>query len=112
MLQDDDKVYIEDSAQIDVGFQSWSFVKAHPYATVKGAVIGKAKNGDDLPEREVTYALEFGEEFSGGIDCCGLTKPRCGQWITAKHLSLDFEASRKVVTVPTPKIDAVDMDEK
>jgi hypothetical protein len=53
-----------------------------------------------LPESEQLYAIEFPDQFSGGISCQGTTKQRQGQFITAKHLSLCFEASREVITVP------------
>ena len=95
-LQVGDKVYIEESAVIDVGFLAWNFVHDHPYAVVRQRMECRAAT----PESEVVYAVEWDQEFSGGIDCQGSCAPRRGQYITRKHLSLDFEASREVVTVP------------
>lgn len=105
MLQAGDKVYVESSAQIDIGFMAWSFVKAHPLAVVKQrmevAAIGNAASV--CPEGEVVYALEWEEEFQGGHNCQGTTKDRSGQFVAAKHLSLCFEASREANTIPQLK---------
>jgi hypothetical protein len=96
MFQVGDKVFIEPSAQIDVGFLAWSFVKENPYATVRQRTDLRTTTA----EHEVVYALEWDDDFSGGIDCCGACAPHRGQYITAKHLALDFEVSRDVCTVP------------
>jgi hypothetical protein len=101
-----DKVFIEESADCDFGFQARRYISQHMYALVKGY----APVRPNTPESEYVYALEWDEEFSGGIDCNGLCADRRGQWVTAKHLSLDFEASRQAVTVPVfPDSDRVDM---
>jgi len=97
MLQVGDKVYIEDSAQIDIGFMAWSHIKAHPYAVVKHRMDFAGK---ELPESERVYALEWPEKFSGGHNCHGNCLDQQGQFIAYKHLSLDFEGSREVCTVP------------
>ena len=95
MFRIGDRVNIEESAQFDVGFQAWSFVKAHPSATVRACI------GDEhTPESQVMCALEWESEFSGGIDCQGTCAPRRGQYVMAAHLSLDFEGSRVANTVP------------
>jgi hypothetical protein len=88
-----DKVYVEESANIDIGFMAWPFVSTHPCATVRATVHVD-------PESETLCAVEWDEDFSGGIDCFGNCAPHRGQFVTAKHLSLDFEASREVVTIP------------
>lgn len=96
MYRPGDKVYIETSAIIDIGYQAFVYVSSHPYAVVK------ARMTDDVnvPEKEVLYCLEWPEEFPGGWDCYGHCLPRRGQQITSKHLTLDFEGSREVTTVP------------
>lgn len=96
MFKPGDKVFIEDSAQIDVGFLAWSFVKENPYATVRRRMDTRT----DTAERDTVYALEWDDDFCGGIECFGACVPHRGQFITAKHLALDFEASRDVCTVP------------
>lgn len=98
MFQNDDKVYINPSAKEDVGFLAWDYVSNTGYGTIKGALTGTKE--EPVPESMFVYAIEFAREFSGGIECQGLCKPKRGQWISAKHLELDFEASRDVVTVP------------
>lgn len=95
MFQPGDKVYVEKSGHVDVGFKALSFITDHPFATVKAL----AHEGSSTPEHRV-YALEWDTEFSGGIDCYGVCAPRRGQFVTGKHLSLCFEASREVVTMP------------
>lgn len=98
MFQAGDKVWIEDSAQIDIGFLAWFYVNTHREAMVtqRMTFVGK----DDVPESEHLYALEFGEDFDGGHNCQGNCVGRSGQFVAAKHLSLNFEDSRNVVTVP------------
>ena len=98
MFQAGDKVWIEDSAQIDVGFLAWNFVNTHRYATVKSEYTGKTVL--PLPEGEKIYCLEWDEEFSGGWNCFGACAEKRGMQISSKHLSLDFEASRNVKTIP------------
>lgn len=96
LFHEGDKVFIEESAQTDIGFQAWSFVKANPYATVKR----RLDSGKVTDAKAQVYALEWDDEFSGGIPCLGACAPHRGQFVTAKHLALDFEASRLVCTVP------------
>ena len=96
MLQVGDKVFIEESAAIDLGFLARDYILKHPYATVKA----RMRFEKDVPESEVLYALEWPEQFSGGHDCQGTCLPGQGQIVTMKHLSLDFEASRCAETVP------------
>lgn len=99
MFQVGDKVWIEDSAQIDVGFIAWNYVNTHRYATIKS--INKMHHKvPALPEGEYVYCLEWDEEFSGGWDCQSVCASKRGTMISGKHLSLDFEASRNVITVP------------
>lgn len=98
MLQAGDVVFVESSAQIDVGFMAWSFISSHPKATVKQRMefVGK----QNVPESEVMYALEWDTDFSGGHACQGICTDHRGQFVSAKHLSLCFEESREVITVP------------
>lgn len=96
MLQVGDQVFVEKSAREDVGFIAWSYVESHPTATVKQ----RMELSNVVPESETVYALEWPEEFSGGHYCQGTTANKRGQFVAAKHLSLCFEASREVNTVP------------
>jgi len=61
-----------------------------------------------LPEGEQVYALEFDRDFSGGHNCQGTCTENRGQFFAAKHLSLNFEVSRIVVTVPNLSADKLD----
>lgn len=97
MFEPGDKVFIELSAQDDVSFRAWDYIKNHLYATVKAKMQFGSK---PAPILSTSYALEWPEEFDGGIDCYGKCLPRRGQFIECKHLSLDFENSRNVITVP------------
>jgi hypothetical protein len=74
---------------------AWSYIKNHPRGQVKSVTLDQ-----ELPASEGVCAIEFPDQFAGGIDCMTKCKPRQGQYITAKHLDLDFEASRQVRTVP------------
>lgn len=98
MFHDNDKVFINSSAKEDVGFLAWDVIASIGYGTIKGAQVGLKDH--PVPESDYVYAIEFAREFSGGVTCRGLCQPRRGQWISAKHLELDFETSREVVTVP------------
>lgn len=98
MYHNDDKVWIECSAKEDVGFLAWDYVKSVSRGTIKGVLAGE--KDPPVPESPSVYAIEFTAPFSGGIDCNGLCLPRQGQWISAKHLSLDFEASCDANTIP------------
>ena len=100
MLQAGDTVFVEDSAKIDVGFMAWSFVEANHLAIVKQRMEMLNPDKKEIPESEVIYALEWPVEFSGGHNCQGNCAERRGQFVSGKHLSLCFEASREVNTVP------------
>ena len=99
-----DKVYVEDSAQVDVGFQSWSYINGHREATVKHkmefAALGVDLNGYIPQDKDYIYALEWPEKFSGAHSCQDHCAPNQGHFISAKHLDLRFEASREVQTIP------------
>lgn len=95
MFQVGDKVWVEDSARDDIGTHAIWFIKAHPYARIAARF---EKEG--VQEANILYALEWDEVFPGGWDVFGTCKPGQGQQVTSKHLSLDFEGSRKVTTVP------------
>lgn len=98
MFQVGDKVFVNASAQIDVGFLAWDYVKAHPLAMIKQR-MDFARN-EDVPESEMVYAVEWPEDLQGGHTCQGTVEGKRGQFVAAKHLDLCFEASREVVTVP------------
>jgi hypothetical protein len=78
----------------DVHHEAWKYITHHPYGTVKGYL------GD--PARQ-TLAVEFPEEFAGGIDCQGMCATKRGQFVMEGNVALCFEASRPVNTVPTIK---------
>lgn len=104
MLRIGDVVYIEDSGQIDVGFIAWSYIKDHRVALVKKEMTF-AEMGvefkDYIPKSgDFMYAVEWPEKFNGGHTCQGHCKEGQGQFLSAKHLDLNFEASREVNTVP------------
>lgn len=96
MFRPGDTVYVEKSAEIDIGYLAFAYVTAHPKAQVRARFEPTQYTG----EREVLYALEWPEEFPGGWDVYQTCLPGRGQQITSKHLSLDFEGSREVTTVP------------
>jgi hypothetical protein len=102
LFQIGDQVYVEKSARIDIGFQAWDYINSNPRGIVRCKMEPIDQEGKIkiLPESEQIYSIEFPAPFSGGISCQGTTKQRQGQFITAKHLSLCFEASREVITVP------------
>ena len=98
-----DVVTLKESAEIDCCGISWPYISKHPQATVK-AKCNSIIYRDVKPEDQ-GYVLEWPEEFPGGHDCIGVAAPRRGQYVAAKHLDLDFEASfaatqRAIVTVP------------
>jgi len=104
MLTIGDKVFVEDSGQVDIGFLSWAYIKDHREATIKQKMEFAAL-GVDLKDYVPTdvdyiYALEWSERFSGGHTCQNNCAAEQGQFVAAKHLSLNFEASREVQTVP------------
>lgn len=101
MFKLNDKVFVELSAERDVGFMAWSFVKAHPQATVKcGVRFVDEELQKKLAPGEEVYAVEWEESFPGGHDCHKACLPGHGQFVAGKHLSLRFEESREVNTVP------------
>ena len=96
-LQVGDTVYIEDSAQDDCTLEAWQYIEAHRKGTVVQIISTVNATG-----KEGQCAVDFGAEFPGGHFCTAQLSTRRGQYITAKHLSLCFEESREVITVPTP----------
>lgn len=94
MFKAGDRVEIKPSAQIDIGYRAWPYVKDHLYGTVKSVQVCEKKTEESI------CAVEFDEPFAGGIRCLGMCKEFQGQFITSKHLSLNFEESREVNTVP------------
>ncbi len=105
-MQVGDIVYIEKSAQIDVCTLSWAFISSHPQATVKGIL----RSDDPLLVHESLVNLEWKQAFPGGNTCQGVCAEGRGQQITQKHLSLCFEASREVNTVPMPKRECTEQE--
>jgi hypothetical protein len=100
MLQVGDTVYVEDSAQIDTCFLSWAFIKANPKAIVKAKMSFSSVGENSRAEAERLYAVEWDQDFEGGHTCQGTCKNKRGQFVTMKHLSLCFDESREVQTVP------------
>lgn len=98
MFQVGDKVIVEDSAQIDIGFMAWDYVKAHPFATIKQRMAPSVLEG--VSESNIVYAVEWPEDLQGGHTCQGTVEGKRGQFVTAKHMQLCFEDSREVVTIP------------
>jgi hypothetical protein len=103
MFQPGDKVFVENSAQIDVGYLAWFYVDKHRDAEVRQRMT-YIEHDDKISEAEHVYAIEFAEEFPGGHDCQKNCAPHRGQFVAAKHLSLKFEESREVTTVPNIKV--------
>ena len=102
-----DLVYVNNSAQEDVGTVAWQFIRFSRSARVKGwalrPTLGTKENNEvysDPSERDRDYAVEWPVDFRGGHTCLGLTAAHRGQWIGGQHLELCFEASREVNTVP------------
>lgn len=95
MFQIGDTVYVEDSAQPDCTLEAWSFIDSHRTGTVAKVLEAELPTG-----KNIQCAVDFGAEFSGGHYCNGSVLKRTAQWITSHHLSLCFEASREVQTVP------------
>lgn len=95
MFQIGDKVTVEPSAQVDVGYLAWQYIHTHPVATVKHIFVESG-----VAVRDTIIALEWDEPFPGGWDVYEICLPRRGQQITSKHLTLNFEESRQAVTVP------------
>lgn len=90
-----DSVYVEDSAQPDCTLEAWQFITGHRKGRIAKVLMA------DLPTGKQTQcAVDFGAEFSGGHYCVDALKTRTGQWITSHHLSLCFEESREVQTIP------------
>lgn len=90
-----DYVFVTESAEPDCNMLAWQYIKNNIRGQIRRVVQDKT-----LPAREALCAVEFQDEFAGGNDCGVACLPRRGQWITAKHLDLDFEASRNTITVP------------
>jgi hypothetical protein len=99
MFQPGDKVFIENSAQIDIGMLAWFYVNEHREAIVKQR-MEYIEHDNNIPEQDHVYAVEFADDFQGGHFCQGNTSRNRGQFVAAKHLSLKFEESREVCTVP------------
>lgn len=94
-LQVNDYVFIEPTAVEDCTIQAWDYIKTAPY----GKIVFIMDQATHLPASERLCFVEFQDEFAGGLSGQGC-QPRRGQYVTAKHLSLDFEASREAITVP------------
>ena len=95
MLQVGDIVEIEPSAEDDCTIEAWKTIQQNPHGVIR-ALVGNP----DKPA-SLMGAVEFTAPFAGGIDCNHTCLPRQGQYIMSQNLSLCFEASREVVTVPT-----------
>lgn len=97
MLKIGDKVFVEDSAEEDFLIQAWAYIKEHREAVVKSVRLHASPYN---PQADAEIVLEFAEPFDGGHSCCGTTKPRQGVFVMAKNVTLMFEESREVITVP------------
>ena len=105
MFKEGDSVYISDSAQMDCEGYAWNYISTHRNAAVVCISCDATKLTPPLPASESTYVLVWPEPFKGGWDCWDKCLPGYGQIVTAKHLELNFEESREVVTVPNLKVD-------
>ena len=103
MLQVGDVVDIFNSAECEVCGVAWAYIKAHPQATIKALV--------PLPENHVyhkgdqAYVLEWPEDFPGGHTCNNVATPRRGQFVSERHIDINFEATylaqhKEINTVP------------
>ncbi len=95
MFKVGDKVYVEDAADIDCTEKAWEYIKDHRVATVLAVRPGRQPY---ITHTEL--ALDFGEVFDGGHYCSSLCDSRRGQFVMANNVSLCFEDSREVITVP------------
>jgi hypothetical protein len=100
-FQPGDIVTIADSVRPDIATVAWDYIKDHRRAVVRS----KFEHPDDLDDSLKCYSCEWAEDFVGGIDCWKTTKPKRGHFVTAKHIHLNFEESRAVVTVPNVELD-------
>src|SRR3990167_2146293 len=91
-----DKVYIEDRAEEDCHAEAWKSIQTQRYGIVRHIRPGKREQGHRLDE----LAIEFPEPFDGGHYCNGHCLPRKGQFVTSTNVTLCFEDSRTVETVP------------
>jgi hypothetical protein len=91
MFQVGDKVYVEDRAGEDLMPISLEYVETHRYAIVR-----------DVFERlgVQQLAVEFPDEFPGGHYCMQKIHTKSGAYFSSKNVSLCFEDSRPVITVP------------
>ena len=92
-----DVVYVEDSAQDDCTLDAWNYIVNHRKGTIVNIIANKTNTGT-----HVQCAVEFEAEFPGGHYCSASVDTRRGQYVMAQNLSLCFEESREVVTVPQP----------
>ena len=99
-FQEGDSVYIKDSARIDCEGYAWNYIADHRNAAVISVSCDATKLIPPLAESETLYVVAWPEPFKGGWSCWDKCLPGHGQIITGKHLELNFEASREVVTVP------------
>ncbi len=100
-----DVVFLSDSVREDIGMLAWGYVQNHRRATV----LDVLEYPEGLEDDRKQYAVQFTDEFQGGHNCWGVSQPRKGQFVMAKHLSLAFEDSNKEVqTVPNIEADRLD----
>lgn len=91
-----DTVYLNDTAREDIGLNAWSYVDQHRTAQILHVV---KHSNPQLPASEDMLFVVWPENFAGGIGF-EMSKASNGQYVTAKHAELCFEASRAVVTIP------------
>lgn len=89
-----DTVYVENSAEHDCHYKAW------PHIQNRKGRVRKVQGDADNPQAVPMCSVEFDAPFAGGVDCHGICLPAQGQFVMANHLSLCFEDSRTVNTVP------------
>ena len=102
MFQPGDSVFVKNSAETDIQGYAWNYIKSHREAQVVCILISTTKY--EIPDSEQLYVLVWPDEFSGGWDCWNNCPAKRGQIVTHKHLELNFEKSRTVVTVPNIEV--------
>lgn len=91
-----DKVFVEDSAEEDCHAEAWKSIKVQRYGIVKAVRHGR----DTARLKRSELALEFPDDFAGGHYCTGVCLPKRGQFVMSNNVTLCFEDSRPVETVP------------
>lgn len=110
MFQPGDFVYLKDSVQIDIGGAAWNYIKSNRTARIVELFTNMGQV--NLPEHENLYVVEWADTFDGGWDCWKKCLPGRGQIVTQKHMELNFEDSRDVVTIPNIPVEQQLLDNR